>query len=239
MLSRLSPLPDKPHVDLVHLARRVHGKRLGACKLTTVEDKVLGFVREGDIPGGEVVQRFRHFLRTGDEGALVAVVDHNAWDIVALASLLGLYGAPLGSMHAADLIGVSRTLRRSRDFAAASQAAEAAVSEGGGAAALVERAEVQRARGERDRAILDLEAALAEVDDRDARLSLAKLFEHHARAPEAALALLARPTNEDGAAHRHRIARLEKKIAKQQRLALGEGARAQRKPRKTKNDERS
>lgn len=232
VLSRLPPLPEKPHVDLVHLARRVHGKRLGACKLTTVEDKVLGFVREGDIPGGEVVQRFRHFLRTGDEGALVAVVDHNAWDIVALASLLGLYGAPLGSMHAADLVGVSRTLRRSRDYEAASAIAEAAVSEGGGAEALVERAEVLRARGERDRAILDLEAALTQVDDREARLSLAKLFEHHARAPEAALALLAQPTNEGDEAHRHRVARLEKKVGKQQRLALGEGRSAPRNRRK-------
>lgn len=229
VLSRLPPLPEKPHVDLVHLARRVHGKRLGACKLTTVEEKVLGFVREGDIPGGEVVQRFRHFLRTGDEGALVAVVDHNAWDIVALASLLGLYGAPLGSMHAADLVGVSRTLRRSRDFEAASTVAEAAVTEGGGAAALVERAEVLRARGERDRAILDLEAALAQVDDRDARLSLAKLFEHHARAPEAALALLSQPTNEADDAHRRRVARLEAKVGKQQRLALGDASRTTRK----------
>lgn len=232
VLSRLPPLPDKPHVDLVHLARRVHGKRLGACKLTTVEDKVLGFVREGDIPGGEVVQRFRHFLRTGDEGALVAVVDHNAWDIVALASLLGLYGAPLGSMQAADLVGVSRTLRRSRDFDAAIAIAEAAVSEGGGAPALVERAEIRRARGERDRAILDLESALAQVDDRDARLSLAKLFEHHAKAPEAALALLTRPTNEPDAAHRRRVTRLEAKVEKQQRLALGDAPTKRRRPKK-------
>jgi uncharacterized protein len=234
VLSRLPRLPDRPHLDLVHLARRVHGKRLGACKLTTVEDKVLGFVREGDIPGGEVVQRFRHFLRTGDESALVAVVDHNAWDIVALGALVGLYGAPIGSMQAADLVGVSRTLRRARRVDVAASVAEAAVASGGGAGALAERAEVLRARGERDEAILDLQSVLATVDDKAARLVLAKLFEHHAHAPGAALALLTdssvdltsggasadpnaedteTPTTETLEAHRRRVARLRRKLA--------------------------
>lgn len=220
VLSRLPALPSRPHLDLVHLARRVHGKRLGACNLTTVEDKVLGFVREGDIPGGEVVQRFRHFLRSGDEGALVAVVDHNAWDIVALAALLGLYGAPLGSMVAHDLVGVSRTLRRSRRFDAAAEVVEAAVSSGGGTFALSERAAVSQARGERDAAITDLSRVLAEVEDKAARLALAKLLEHHQRSPEAALEVLAEPTSENAVAHEKRVERLRGKLGKQQRLAL-------------------
>jgi uncharacterized protein len=246
VLSRLPPLPELPHLDLVHLARRVHGKRLGACKLTTVEDKVLGYVRVGDIPGGEVVQRFRHFLRTGDESALVAVVEHNAWDIVALAALVGLYGAPIGSMQAADLVGISRTLRRARRADVAGPVVEAAVATGGGASALAERAEVLRARGERDEAIRDLQAVLASVDDKQARLVLAKLFEHHARAPAAALASLQAssadatsegsvdttegesPTTESLEAHQRRVARLRRKLAADTDRAEANAARAAR-----------
>lgn len=213
VMNRMPALPERPHLDLVHVARRVHQKRLGACKLTQVEQQVLGFIRENDVPSGEVVARYRHFLRTGDDGALLGVVEHNAWDIVALAALVGIYGAPMVSLEGGDLVGVSRTLRRARALDEAIDVASEAVAKGGGALALRERAEVARARGERDRAVADLEQVVAGVDDPEARLALAKLYEHHVKAPASALALVEQGTSEQPEQAGKRATRLRKKLA--------------------------
>jgi hypothetical protein len=220
VMARLPPMPPRPHLDLVHVARRVHRDRLRAANLISVEEHVLGYVRHGDVPGGEVVARYRHFLRTGDDSALAGVVDHNEWDIVALAALVGLYGAPFGAMHAEDLAGVARTLRRARSLDLADEAATEAVERGGGPAALRERAEVARARGERDCAVADLERLVAEIDDPSARLALAKLYEHHVGAPDAALALVLQGTGEGEAATAKRAARLGAKARAKAQTSL-------------------
>lgn len=220
VLSRLPELAPKPHLDLVHVARRVHKKRLGVCKLVTLEEHVLGFLREGDVPGGEVVARYRHFLRSGDDSALLGVVDHNAWDIVALAALVGLYGAPLEGIDAVDLAEVARTLRRAKDFERARTLVDAAIARGGGAEALRASAEIARAKGERDRAVSDYEALLATVDEPAARLALAKLYEHHVRAPAQALRLVEQGTSEDAAPAERRRARLAAKVARDVQIAL-------------------
>jgi uncharacterized protein len=233
VMNRMPPLPELPHLDLVHLARRVHQKRLGACRLVQVEQQVLGFVREHDVPSGEVVARYRHFLRTGDDSSLLGVVEHNAWDIMALAALVGIYGAPLVALGSGDLVGVSRTLRRSKALGHADAAAHEAVSQGGGAEALRERAEVARARGERDRAVSDLELVVASVDDPTARLTLAKLYEHHVKKPSAALAVSEQGTGEAIEQAAKRQARLRKKIEKQAQQSLPGAAKPRaRRPRK-------
>src|SRR5262249_24112216 len=67
--------PNPPHLDLLHVARRIHKARIGACSLKALESEVLGFVRDTDIDGGDVAPRYGHFLRTGDESVLRAVVD--------------------------------------------------------------------------------------------------------------------------------------------------------------------
>lgn len=220
VMSRLAALPPRPHLDLVHVARRVHRGRLRSMHLAGVEEHVLGYVRVDDVPSGEVVARYRHFLRTGDDSALLGVVIHNEWDIVTLAALVGLYGAPLGSLVAQDLAGVARTLRRARSLDRADEMANEAVTRGGGTDALRERAAIARARGERDRAIGDLEALLAQVDDPVARLDLAKLYEHHLGAPGAALALLEGATPEDPARAEHRRGRLREKVRRDVQASL-------------------
>lgn len=215
VMNRAPALPARPHLDLVHVARRVHGKRVRPCTLTGVEAQVLGFERVGDVPGGEVVSRYRHFLRTGDDSALEGVVEHNAWDVLAMVALVGLYGGPLGALRADDLSQIARTALRAGAPDAAAELADLAVARGGGAAARRERAEIARARGERDLAVADLEALLAEVDDPSARLSLAKLYEHHLRRPGAALSLVERGTGEGDAATGKRRARLARKLGRQ------------------------
>jgi uncharacterized protein YprB with RNaseH-like and TPR domain len=219
VMNRRAPLPERPHLDLLHVARRLHKRRLGACRLIGLEADVLGYVRVGDIEGGDVAARYGHYLRTGDEGALGAVVEHNALDVVSMAALVGLYGEPFDALHDEDLIGLSRVLRRARDLDAAMRAADAAVARAMDPDARRARGEIFKARGDRAAALLDFEAFAADVDDPSVRLELAKLYEHHVKAPDAALRLLEQGTGETADAVARRRARLERKLARPARPA--------------------
>ena len=95
VMTRSSPPAEPPHLDLLHLARRIHGKRTGrGCRLIALERDILGFERVDDVPSSEIGASYMHFLRTGEAGALLGVIEHNAWDVVAMAALVGLYGEP-------------------------------------------------------------------------------------------------------------------------------------------------
>jgi uncharacterized protein YprB with RNaseH-like and TPR domain len=211
VLERLPALEQLPHLDLVHVARRVHRHRLAQLTLARVESEVLGFERVGDISGGDVCARYTHFLRTGDDSALAAVVDHNEWDVVSMAALVGLYGEPLDGLSPADWSGVARTLRRAGSLELAHEFAHRAVLQGGGFDALRARGEIAKARGDKAQALADYASLVATVDDPALRLELAKLYEHHAKAPLAALELVRCGTGERVDAQQRRVRRLEKK----------------------------
>ena len=212
VMSRRAPPPPRPHLDLLHVARRLHRGRIGACTLKAVESEVLGFIRGEDIDGAEVASRYGHYLRSGDPAALRAVVDHNAWDVVSMTALVGLYGEPLGALHGEDLVGLARTYRRARALDRAEEAAEAALSRGAGPEGLRVRGEIARARGDRQRALAEFEALSAVVDDARVRLELAKLYEHFVREPGRALDLVERGTGEKPTAAARRRARLVGKV---------------------------
>jgi uncharacterized protein YprB with RNaseH-like and TPR domain len=222
LMGRLTPPTEPPHLDLVHVARRLHKARGIVCRLTTLEQRVLGFERIDDVPGGEVSACYLHFLRTGEAGPLLGVIDHNAWDVVAMAALVGLYGEPLdGSrLEPEDLVGVARTLLRAGERERAFDTATAAVERGGGHASLRARADIAKARGDRARALVDFETLASQVDDGNVRLELAKLYEHHVKAPARALDVVLRGTSEAPEQASKRAHRLERKLARSDQKAL-------------------
>jgi uncharacterized protein YprB with RNaseH-like and TPR domain len=226
---------EPPHLDLVHVARRLHKLRGIECRLTTLEREVLGFERVGDVPGGEVSECYLHFLRSGDAGALLGVIEHNAWDVVAMVALVGVYGEPLDASTLApgDLVGVARTLARAGEREQAFEIASRAVDacDGDRPHALRARAEISKARGDRARAMADFEALAATVDDPCVRLELAKLYEHYVKAPDRALAMTERGTGETAERQSRRHRRLAGKIergARGQKALFDEKTRRRR-----------
>jgi hypothetical protein len=159
---------------------------------------VLGFVRHGDVPSADVSACYLHFLRTGDVEGLIGVVEHNAWDVVAMVALVGLYGEPLGttSLSARDLVGVAHTLLRAGEKERAFEIAHRAVSRGAGDLGLLARAQIAKKSGDRVRALEDFETLSSRVDDPRVRLELAKLYEHFVKEPTRALAVARRGTGE-------------------------------------------
>jgi uncharacterized protein YprB with RNaseH-like and TPR domain len=233
VMARLDAPPSPPHLDLLHVARRVHGKRVKqGCRLVAIERDVLGFERIDDVESGDVSACYLHFLRTGDGRALLGVVEHNAWDVVAMAALVGLYGEPLreqspgpgeSGLAAEDLVGVARTLRRAGALDQAREAADAAVARARSPDSLRARAEIAKARGDRASALADFEAIASAVDDPSARLELAKLYEHWVKEPSRALAWVERGTGEDEERTRHRAVRLARKADRAQQTPLPKG----------------
>ncbi|HEX3851505.1 MAG TPA: ribonuclease H-like domain-containing protein [Polyangiaceae bacterium] len=214
VMNRRPKLPERAHLDLLHVARRLHKRRLGTCRLISLESEVLGFVRGPDIAGVDIAPRYAHYLRTGDDGALEQVIEHNAWDVLSMAALVGLYGEPFEMLHERDLLGLARTLKRARAFGEAERAATVALERGAGPEARRAHGEIAKARGDRAQALAHFEAFAAEVDDPTVRLELAKLYEHHVRAPISALGWVEQGTSEDSEQAERRRARLAEKISK-------------------------
>jgi uncharacterized protein len=218
VMNQMEPLDVRPHLDLLHLARRVHKRRLERCRLVDLETEILGFARgEDDIAGADIAPIYGHFLRTGDEEALLRVVCHNAWDVMTMVALVGLYGQALSTEDLDDMYSTAQTLLRAKGFERVEVLAEAVMSRGAAAEGLRLRAESRRARGDIARALLDFEELAQGVQDAELYLTLAKLHEHHAHDFRRALEWAEKGTGEGEEASEKRQNRLLAKLARQGR----------------------
>ena len=234
-----TPFTGMPHLDMLHPARRLwradsddEGERPASCRLSMIEETLLGHVREGDVPGFEIPSRYFHFVRTGDARPLEAVLEHNRLDILALAMITAraaqlLDEGPAGARTAREALGLGRLYERGGLCADArasySRAAEMQPAD------LLTRAEALRAcallsRRERQfdeaasswRRLLDLRRCPPQLA-REATEALAVHHEHRVRDLEAARRFAVQSLQFNGSRARteavqHRLARLDRKL---------------------------
>jgi uncharacterized protein len=85
------PIGEVRHFDMLHPARRLWRRAAQSsddgCRLTVLERILLGMRRVGDVPGFEIPDRYFHFLRSGDARPLEPVLEHNRLDLVSLAAV--------------------------------------------------------------------------------------------------------------------------------------------------------
>jgi len=111
------PFARMEHLDLLYGARRLFKLRLENCRLVNLESRILGFEREGDIPGELIPYCYFEFLRTRRAHRLAPVFHHNVLDIVTLACLTGIipeaFRDPenMRARHGSDLLGLARWLQ--------------------------------------------------------------------------------------------------------------------------------
>jgi len=196
---------DKPHIDLLHIARRVWKLRLRHCNLTNLEEALLGIPRVDDLPGAQVPERFFSYLKTGDFTLLDDVLDHNEQDIVSLQNLLchmcRMYENPEQLRFDEDVYSMGVALDR---FHHAEEARRCYELAGGSmhAASQSRLAQSYRKSGERDEAVRIWQGMIARREGGIAPyVELAKHYEHvqkdYAAAMDVvrkALILLAEPT---------------------------------------------
>jgi len=87
LMNRIKP-PEYFHADLLHPARRLWKKLLIDCSQSSVETKIIGLDRSGDIPGALAPEIWFKFLKTGETERLLGICDHNVSDITGLSSIL-------------------------------------------------------------------------------------------------------------------------------------------------------
>ena len=86
-------MPQLDHIDLLKQARRLWKRSLGSCSLKSIEERVLGFEREGDIPGFLIPRIWLDYSAGAGEvrgdgfETLLKVFEHNAQDVISLARL--------------------------------------------------------------------------------------------------------------------------------------------------------
>lgn len=130
------PFARMEHLDLLYGARRLFRIRLENCRLVNLENQILGFEREGDIPGEMIPYCYFEYLRTRRAGRLPPIFRHNALDILSLACLTGVIPesfrdpASVRARHGVDLLGLARWLQVSGRLAEARQLLDRAIDMG-------------------------------------------------------------------------------------------------------------
>lgn len=87
LMRQAEPLSALDHVDLLHPTRRRYRGVFENCRLGTIERRVLGIVREDDLPGSEAPGAWLDYLRGSSAKQLRRVMAHNHQDVVTLARL--------------------------------------------------------------------------------------------------------------------------------------------------------
>ncbi|MBK7857349.1 MAG: ribonuclease H-like domain-containing protein [Archangiaceae bacterium] len=222
VMNRIALPPPPPHLDLLHCARRIFKRRLGATRLQDLEAQVLGFHRHDDISGAEIPAVYFDFLRTGRVQAIEKVLEHNALDLISMAAVLAelcrRFDAPDGSDAAEDCLGLARVCERSSQPERAVLFARAAVERAEEPATALEACSLLAKLAVRRRAWAEAAQWLERATQQrapevaTAHLAYARICEHGLKDYGRALhhAKLAWRA-EDGAAHAKRLARLERK----------------------------
>ena len=117
VLQRMENLwKEMDQLDLLIPARRLWKLRLGSCRLSSLEEKVLGIPRGEDIPGSEIPGRYFEAVKTGSLAGLEDVISHNRQDIVTLSSLLCVlaerFERPEDAQETMDLFSLGKALEK-------------------------------------------------------------------------------------------------------------------------------
>ena len=192
--------PSPPDLDLLHVTRGLLRHRLTGCSLREVEERLLGFEREDDLPSALVPDAYLRFVREGWSPTLEAALRHNRQDVLSLHHLHRRLAARLdgrdAGMEAADWLALGRYLwrrgRRADGWRALRAAAEMATDETSAMAGILIARKLAR-RG----AAAAAESLLGRLEDRlpevaELPVARAKLLEWRLRDPAGALRIVER-----------------------------------------------
>jgi uncharacterized protein YprB with RNaseH-like and TPR domain len=219
------------HLDMLGPARRLWSGRLVDCRLATVEEQVLSFVRHDDLPGALIPSVYFDYLRRKHPAPLVRVFAHNRHDVLSLAALAGWVGAalaraPASDLHPGELVGLGRVWEGSdleRGVACYRMAIDLGLPSPWRERVLLRLGAIEKRRTRWEDAQVLWEAAIAApaFDPRPWE-EIAKLHEHRRRDPAAARAVveeaLARARRAEAAAGvlaalEYRLRRLNRRLA--------------------------
>jgi uncharacterized protein YprB with RNaseH-like and TPR domain len=226
------PFGRLDHLDLLHGSRRLWKLRLESCRLVQLEQQILGFSRDGDIPGELIPYVYFEYLRSREAQRLVPIFHHNAIDILTLACLTAIVPAAfrstdcdslrrLGVRRGEDLAGIARWMLTSgepeQSLALFKRSVDAGLPDSLLFRTLYQIALLEK-KLDRPNAALSVFTELAGCRN-DFRVQaleeLAKYYEHEERNYSLALEFTRQAIHYDSTATlNHRRERLEKRLSK-------------------------
>jgi len=84
---RIKGILDKPHYDILHFARRAWKGMVPDCRLTTIEKYLFEVIRKDDVPGALVPEFYETYMKTGNIGTIIPIIEHNRQDLITLANM--------------------------------------------------------------------------------------------------------------------------------------------------------
>ena len=120
--NRLRPaLRDPIHIDLLYPSRRIWGLKLESCRLSSLEENVLGEIRVDDIPGSMIPGVYFKYLEDRNAAEIKRVIKHNELDILSMVSLIARISAMLESPlvqsdSGHELLGLGRIYEARGDY---------------------------------------------------------------------------------------------------------------------------
>ncbi|HEX3029480.1 MAG TPA: ribonuclease H-like domain-containing protein [Clostridia bacterium] len=114
-------IKDPIHVDLLYPARAIWKHKLESCRLSSLEENILGIKRHDDIPGALIPEVYFRYLSDRNASDLKKVIIHNENDVISMVSLMlrisSLLYDPLGSARGlAELYGTGNIFDRVNDY---------------------------------------------------------------------------------------------------------------------------
>jgi uncharacterized protein YprB with RNaseH-like and TPR domain len=190
-------ISEIPNIDLLYPARKVWGLKLESCRLTSLEENILGHVRHDDIPGALIPSVYFNYLEDRDASGIKKVIEHNKLDILSMVSLLYrlsvLLKDPLYESDGGfELLGLGRIFEVSGKTEDMVECLEACAGSGRFDVKLqaVKRLTgIYKREGRYDRALEHWQAieSIGSGFDLFHLVEMAKYYEHRAKEPEKAL----------------------------------------------------
>jgi len=199
--NRLRPdYKDFPNLDLLFPSRRVWGLKLESCRLSSLEENILGLYREDDIPGALIPSVYFKYVEDRNAYDIKRVISHNELDILSMVSLLArlstMMNSPLSETDGGfELLGMSRLFEANGKTEHVMECLEAcAESElfSVRMRAVKKLTGLYKRSGSYDRALEHWKAIEAENPGYELfhLVEMAKYYEHKAKDPERALEIV-------------------------------------------------
>ncbi|NYT04661.1 MAG: exonuclease, partial [Candidatus Methanofastidiosa archaeon] len=80
-------LRERPHFDMLHFSRKAWRNKYPNCRLITLEKHLFGVERSDDVPSALVPEFYETYLRTGNIGPVIPIIEHNRQDLITLTMI--------------------------------------------------------------------------------------------------------------------------------------------------------
>lgn len=78
---------EMTHFDMLHFSRKAWRSRYPNCRLVTLEKYLFGVERHDDVPSALVPEFYETYLRTGNIGPVIPIIEHNRQDLITLTNI--------------------------------------------------------------------------------------------------------------------------------------------------------